>query len=159
VPRRLLEKLEAARTALSHSHPGASEDEIIEIALDRLLQGTAKRKGLVEKPRKTPPASKSDHVPAHVRRAVWARDSGRCQWKLASGAICGSTRQVQLDHIVPRGRGGPSTIENLRCLCRRHNDLAAREAYGNDWMNKFTRGTGARPGPLEVGAHPSNGTG
>ncbi len=31
VPRRLLQKLAAARDALSHSHPGASEDQILEL--------------------------------------------------------------------------------------------------------------------------------
>jgi 5-methylcytosine-specific restriction endonuclease McrA len=36
---------------------------------------------------------------------------------MSSGGLCGSTRRLQLDHITPRARGGPSTIENLRVLC------------------------------------------
>jgi hypothetical protein len=28
------------------------------------------------------------HVPAHVKRAVWERDGGRCQWKLDGGGVC-----------------------------------------------------------------------
>ncbi|HEX9398583.1 MAG TPA: HNH endonuclease, partial [Anaeromyxobacter sp.] len=43
-------------------------------------------------------------------------------------------------HVVPRGQGGPSTVENTRCLCRFHNQLAAREVYGDAWMDRFTRG-------------------
>src|SRR6266542_4331899 len=38
VSRRLMEKLAAARAALSHSHPGASEGEILEAGLDLLLE-------------------------------------------------------------------------------------------------------------------------
>ncbi len=140
VTRRFMEKLAAARAALSHSHPGASEDEILEAGLDLLLERHAKRKGLVEKPRREPPPAKPDHVPAHVKRAVWKRDGGRCQWPVDGGGTCGSTHQVELDHVVPRGRGGPPTVENTRCLCRFHNQLAARQVYGDAWMDKFTRG-------------------
>src|SRR6266542_2914548 len=138
VSRRLMEKLAAARAALSHSHPGATEGEILEAGLDLLLERHAKRKGLVEKPLREPPRAKPDHVPAHVKRAVWKRNGGRCQWVVDGGGICGSTHQVELDHVVPRGRGGPPTIENTRCLCRFHNQLAAREVYGDAWMDKFT---------------------
>ncbi len=140
VSRRFIEQLAAARAALSHSHPGASEGEILEAGLDVLLERHAKRKGLVEKPRREPPPAKPDHVSAHVKRAVWKRDGGRCQWAVDGGGVCGSTHQVELDHVVPRGRGGPPTIENTRCLCRFHNQLAARRVYGDAWMDAFTRG-------------------
>jgi hypothetical protein len=43
--------------------------------------------------RKTP----RDRIPAAVRRAIWLRDKGRCQWPLESGGICGSTYQVEID--------------------------------------------------------------
>jgi hypothetical protein len=52
VPRRLLQKLEAARDALSHSLAGATEAEILEAGLDLLLERQAKRRGLVKNPRK-----------------------------------------------------------------------------------------------------------
>ena len=145
VSRRFLEKLEAARAALSHSHPGAEAQEILEAGLDLLLERHAKRKGLVEKPRREPPPAKPGHVPAHVKRAVWKRDGGVCQWPVNSGGICGSIHQVELDHVVPRGRGGPPTIENTRCLCRAHNLLAARRIYGDSWMDTFTRGRNVLP--------------
>ena len=98
---RFLRKLEEATDALSHSRPGATPGEILEAGLDLLLAQSARRKGLVEKPRKTPRPAKPDHIPAHVRRAVWARDGHRCQWPLSSGGVCGSTRHLQLDHITP----------------------------------------------------------
>jgi 5-methylcytosine-specific restriction endonuclease McrA len=139
VSSRFLAKLEAVKAALSHSHPRATAQDLLEAGLDLLLQRAAKRRGLVERPRKSGRApSKPDRVPAHVRREVWKRDGGRCQWPVASGGVCGSTTRVELDHSLPRARGGPPTVENLRLLCRSHNDLAAREIFGNAWMDRFT---------------------
>ncbi len=142
VSRRFLKKLDAARDALSHSHPGAGIEEILEAGLDLLLDRAAKRKGLVKRPRRTQlrPSSAPDHVPAHVRRAVWERDGGRCQFRLASGEICGSTHRLEIDHITPRALGGPSTVENCRIACRPHNGVAARQVFGDAWMDRYTRG-------------------
>ena len=79
-------------------------------------------------------------VPPKVKREVRGRDGGRCQWKLASGGVCGSTVRLEIDHVVPRGKGGASTVENCRVLCDVHNREAARQAYGDAHMDLFTRG-------------------
>lgn len=173
VSRRFLEKLEAPRAAVSHARPGAGAEEILEAGLDLLLERSARRRGLVAKPRPRPagedaragsraaPADGEDlhvdrgvgsgvaasgdpgseyprHIPAHVRRAVWARDGGCCRWPLASGGICGSRLRLQLDHVVPLARGGPSTVGNLRVLCAVHNAHAARLCFGDALMDRFT---------------------
>jgi hypothetical protein len=137
--RQALAKLEAARDALSHALPGATMSEILEAGLDLLLEQHAKRKGLVAKPRKEPPPSdpRSRHVPAHVRRAVWIRDGGRCQFPMGDGRICGSTYRVEIDHLQPWALGGPTTVENTRLACRPHNQLAARRVFGDAWMDEF----------------------
>ncbi|HSM93992.1 MAG TPA: HNH endonuclease signature motif containing protein [Anaeromyxobacteraceae bacterium] len=156
VSKRFLEKLEVAREALSHSHPGGDAEAILEAGLDLLIERAAKRKGLVKRPRPAPaPAvegANPRHVPAAVRREVFLRDEGKCQWPLAGGGICGSTHRVELDHIVPVGRGGKATTPNCRVLCSLHNQLAAREIYGSEWMDQFTRRPDRRsplhtPGP------------
>jgi hypothetical protein len=151
VSRRFLAKLEAARAALSHSRPGATAEAILETGLDLVLAEHAKRKGVVAKPRKAPPPAKTDRTPAHVRRAVWTRDGGRCQWPIDGGGICGSTLRVELDHVVPRARGGPSTVDNGRLLCAVHNQHAARLAFGDRWIDRFTRKTPVRE-PAASGA-------
>jgi hypothetical protein len=153
VPRTLLRKLATARDALSHSHPGASDAEILEAGLDLLLDRAAKRRGLVKNPRRSAPATQSAspspidgiankprtrYVPAEVRRAVWERDGGKCQWPLEGGGVCGSTRQVELDHIEPFAKGGPTTIDGSRLLCRFHQDVSARRAFGNSVMDRYT---------------------
>jgi hypothetical protein len=140
VSKRFLAKLAAARDALSHSHPGADTETVLDAALDLLLAAKAKKKGLVKKPRSAParPSASPRHIPAEVKRAVWTRDGRCCRWPLASGGVCGSTTRLELDHVVPVARGGASTVSNLRVLCATHNDLAARQAFGEAWMDRFT---------------------
>ena len=46
VSKRFLAKLAAARDALSHSHPGADTETVLDAALDLLLAANAKKKGL-----------------------------------------------------------------------------------------------------------------
>jgi len=146
VSRRFLAKLEAAKDALGHACPGGSAAEILERGLDLVLAQHAKRKGLVEKPRKVPPPSNGDAIPANVKRAVWRRAGGRCEFRLDSGEVCGSTHRLEFDHFpIPKARGGPATIENTRVACRPHNLLAARQIFGDAVMDRYTRGASAAP--------------
>ncbi|HET9553705.1 MAG TPA: hypothetical protein VFP50_12120, partial [Anaeromyxobacteraceae bacterium] len=113
VSRRLLEKLAAARDALSHSRPGASEEEILEAGLDLLLARQASRRALVKKPRATPsadPRSPSDAlaeagprptIPAHVRRAVWLRDEGCYRERRLRGDLARDVHHVG-QHLLLR---------------------------------------------------------
>jgi hypothetical protein len=139
VSKRFLAKLAAARDALSHSHPGANTEAVLEAALDLLLAANDKKKGLVKKPRPSParPSASPRHIPAEVKRAVWTRDGKCCRWPLASGGVCGSTTRLEFDHVVPLARGGTSTVGNLRVVCAFHNQLAAKEVFGETWMSQF----------------------
>lgn len=58
-----------------------------------------------------------DRVPRNEvrfnRRNLFARDKNRCQY-------CGKrfvTRELSLDHVVPRSMGGKATWENIVCAC------------------------------------------
>ena len=139
VSRRFLEKLEAAKDALGHACPGGSAAEILERGLDLVLAQHAKRQGLVEKPRKGHRASRSDTVPAEVKREVWRRAGGQCEWKFESGERCGCRRRLEYDHIEPLALGGASTIDNVRLACRPHNLLSARQVFGNAVMDRYAR--------------------
>jgi hypothetical protein len=86
VSKQFLENLETARKGQGHAQPGASAEKVIEAALDLLLAQQAKRRAEVSKPQQNSRPSKNPgHVPAAVKRAVWARDEGKCQWRLDSG--------------------------------------------------------------------------
>ena len=49
-------------------------------------------------------------IPRAVRLAVFERDGGRC-------AECGSSFEIQYDHVIPLALGGANTAENLQILC------------------------------------------
>jgi 5-methylcytosine-specific restriction endonuclease McrA len=140
VSRRLLEKLDAAKDALAHACPGATAADVFERGLDLVLAQHAKRRGLVEKPRKEPRPSSTDAVPAHVKRAVWLRAGGRCEWILPSGERCDCTRKLEYDHILALALGGKSTLDNVRLACRPHNLLAARQAFGDAVIDRYAPG-------------------
>ena len=81
-------------------------------------------------------------LPAAVRDEVFARDGGRCTYVGACGIPCGSTHNLQIDHIEPFARGGSGKLDNLRLLCAQHNRLEAARAFGSAWMDQF-RSSGA----------------
>lgn len=65
---------------------------------------------------------RSRHIPASIRRIVWDRDQGYCQYvDPLTGRICGAQHGLQLDHIAPFAQGGGHNPENLRLLCGAHN--------------------------------------
>jgi len=152
VSRQFLDKLQAARAGQGHAQPGASAEKVLEAALDLLLAQQAKRRAQVKKPQRDPRPARPGHIPAAVKRAVWSRDEGKCTWPLDSGGTCGSTLRLEIDHVVPRARGGPSTVDNCRLTCRTHNQLAARQVYGDEWMDRFTESTG---GTVPVAREPA----
>jgi 5-methylcytosine-specific restriction endonuclease McrA len=64
-----------------------------------------------------------DRVPRRYvrfsRYNIYARDQNRCQY-------CGrqfARTELNLDHVVPRSKGGTSTWENVVCSCHRCNRL------------------------------------
>lgn len=58
--------------------------------------------------------SDAGHVGAAMRWEVFRRDGYAC-------VRCGSLSDLTADHIVPRSRGGPATLDNLQTLCRSCN--------------------------------------
>lgn len=67
---------------------------------------------------------------AALRRQVWRRDKGQCQ-------NCGSSYALEIDHILPKAKGGEDTAENLRLLCRSCNQRSAIKHFGAHKMDQY----------------------
>lgn len=146
--------LDEAAALSSHTIPREDPAAVLLLALDDLVVKLRKRRGIGCTPRPKraaplatetieaavrPPATKRAAVPAEVSRQIWKRDNARCVWPMPGGERCGKTWQLQIDHIVPVARGGRSSVENGRLLCAGHNQQAARDTFGDDHMNRFSR--------------------
>jgi 5-methylcytosine-specific restriction endonuclease McrA len=70
------------------------------------------------------------HISASIRRAVYERDGGRCTFVSPTGRRCEARDALELNHRVPRARGGSSALDNLELRCRAHNLLQAEDDYG-----------------------------
>lgn len=54
------------------------------------------------------------YVPRRIRELVLRKHGYRCR-------ICGSQRDLQIDHVIPINRGGNNDLRNLQILCGRCN--------------------------------------
>jgi hypothetical protein len=81
----------------------------------------------------------SRHVPAPVRRAVYEREGGRCAYVNRDGKRCTARARLEFHHVHPYARGGATTAENLRLMCRTHNVELAERFFGATVMATYRR--------------------
>jgi hypothetical protein len=126
------EKLGRAQELLRREIPNGDPGAIFGRALDLLLADLARRKlAVVKKPRPQPDkVSRGRHVPAFVKRAVWARDGGRCAFVAAKGRRCAERTFLEFHHRDPYALGGEATTANISLRCRAHNGYEADVVFG-----------------------------
>jgi hypothetical protein len=125
------EKLLRAQALLRHQVPSGDLAEVLDRALDALLDKVEGRKfGKTTAPRKARTSRVTRTVPRAVRRQVVARDGARCSFVGEDGRRCEETGFLELDHVVPVARGGEASVEGVRVLCRAHNQYEAERVLG-----------------------------
>ena len=130
------EKLRYVQELLGHAVPSGDVEAVMERALDALIASLEKQKfAATDSPRARRSDANSRYVPAEIKRAVWARDGGRCAFVSEQGKRCESRVRVELDHVIPVAKGGQTSTSNLRLLCRTHNQYAAECALGTGFMD------------------------
>jgi len=133
------EKLRHAQALLGHQVPSGDLATVLDRALDALIARLEKRKlAVTTRPRSRHRSSTpgTRHVPAHVRRAVWERDGGRCTFVSATGRRCEARARLEFDHIEEFACGGESTVAGMRLRCRAHNQYQAEQSFGADFMRE-----------------------
>ena len=131
----LVEKLDRLKALMRSSVPDGDLAAIIEDAVsEKLARLEARRFAKVEAPRKlassAPRRSRSRYIPAAVRRAVYARDGGRCRYVDSQGRRCAARDHLEFHHRYPYGYGGDHDPDNLSLMCRTHNAYLAEIDYG-----------------------------
>lgn len=125
------EKFRRAQALLRHAVPTGDAAEILDRALSLLVEHLERcRFAQTSRPRaSTPPASRSRHISAAVRRQVWRRDGGRCAF-IGSKGRCSETTFLEFHHVEPYAFGGDATADNIALRCRAHNTHEARLYFG-----------------------------
>jgi len=78
-----------------------------------------------------------------TRRNIFFRDKNRCQY-------CGKVfprSQLNLDHVIPRSRGGTSCWENVVCACLKCNTRKGARAVGESGVALIRK-------PIRPAGHP-----
>ena len=127
--------LRRAQDLLRHTIPNGDPAAVVARALALLVADLEKKKcAAVKRPRAHPAEqSVTRHVPAAVKRAVFARDEGRCAFVGAQGR-CHERGFLEFHHVVPFAEGGITNVENLQLRCRAHNVYEATR-----WFGEFIR--------------------
>lgn len=79
----------------------------------------------------------SRYIPKKIKTAVWVRDKGKCSFINPKTQLrCGATHALQIDHILPYALGGKTQTDNLRLLCRAHNQMLALQSFGEKFVRQ-----------------------
>jgi len=131
------ELLQRARDLLGHQNPTGEIAPVIKRALVLLVARLEKEKfATTKRPGTSRPSASARHIPAAVKRAVRERDGDRCTFVSDSGMRCGARNRLEFHHLEPVARGGQATTENVRLVCRAHNQHEAERAFGAGFMER-----------------------
>lgn len=133
--REFRDKLARVQDLMRHSNPRGELAPIFERALDLLVADLEKtRLAKTDRPRRAKQA-KHGAISRAARREVFERDGERCTYVAPSGRRCAARAFIQLDHDVARARGGSGAPENLRVRCGAHNRFAAKQLFGEQYVD------------------------
>ncbi|MBI3017434.1 MAG: HNH endonuclease [Deltaproteobacteria bacterium] len=127
---KVAELIQRAKEVLRHKYPQGKLEDLVREAFELLLEKKdpeRKIKRISEKEILRPFRPQNDmqnktrYIPQAIQRDIFKRDQGQCSYTSAEGKKCGEKNFLELDHIHPWSLGGTSTSENLRLLCRTHN--------------------------------------
>jgi len=149
----LMAKLDKIKALLSHKNPNMTHSELLEELANIVLQKlspTVRAKSTLGKSvkisaagfskKEKPEQTKLPRAPSKrsVIREVWIRDQERCTFvDPTTNEKCESRHLLEVDHVHPKALGGEDTLDNLRILCRAHNQWAAIQVFGLEKMTQY----------------------
>ncbi len=135
------DKFRKAQDLLRHRIPDGDLATIVEKALELLIEQVQKdRFATGRKARQAPvkdaDVSSSRHIPDAIKREVFERDGGRCTFTDEHGRRCAETGALEFDHRDGFARTHLHRADRIRLLCRAHNQHAAEQMYGREFMER-----------------------
>ena len=118
-------KVEHLKGLLAHKRPSLNLGELFEILCEIGIKQLSPAVPLPPRKRRVIKISK-----AQMRRTVFKRAGNQCE-------RCGSTYSLEVDHIKPQAKGGATTLDNLRVLCRSCNQRHAISELGLEKMDQY----------------------
>ena len=127
--------------------PNGAPAVVFDKALDALIVNLKKERFAVGRKTRNPAApaesaSWSRNVPDAIKRAVYERAQGCCEFVGDDCRRCIETGGLELDHVEGFARTHVHSVEGIRLLCHVHNLLAAEQMYGRAFLDRVRRELG-----------------
>ena len=107
-------------------------EELMKYLLDLAIATNNKKQNIVT--RKTFVSKNSRTISPAVKREVFKQAQGRCEHP-----GCQEIHYLEYDHRTPVALGGGNNKENIRLVCKAHNQLYAIEKLGMAQMQRFLK--------------------
>lgn len=78
------------------------------------------------------PKKRSRYITTAAKKQVVIRALQQCEFP-----GCDETKYLEFEHIKPFAKGGDNSPKNLKLFCKTHNQRAAINEFGLDYMNRF----------------------
>ncbi|HXH30182.1 MAG TPA: HNH endonuclease signature motif containing protein [Bacteriovoracaceae bacterium] len=121
---RVLDKIKQ----LQKSWGDTTELEIFEALLDEKIKELELNKS--ERTTKADPTVKTRYIPISTKRDVLQRSRNQCEYVHPNGKRCDQRRFLEFDHVEPYALGGDRSLQNIRILCRNHNQKRSYTTFG-----------------------------
>jgi len=73
-------------------------------------------------------------------RKLWERAGSQCEYMdKVSGRRCECKFGLQREHVIPIAMGGTNELSNMELLCATHNQLRARQIFGNSKIDMYQK--------------------
>lgn len=117
------------------AHKNLDQEQLLELLVDKALEQLDPQKNKRAYQKKTITQNHIQEtsprmIPAALKRQLWQRAQGTCEWVGAQGQKCESNWALQVDHVCDYALGGPTVVENLQLLCRAHHQRKSIETWG-----------------------------
>ncbi len=121
---------------IKHAKPAGQERASAAVQHEPSAPSDGVRERDIDRSKSSPRSSTRGHLPRETLRRLVERDGPCCSFVGDDGTRCASRAFLEIDHRQPWARGGPDTFENLRWLCRAHNQLMAERDFGKPHVQR-----------------------